>query len=803
MLYLYINLRYYKQLQRIAPEELAGFQTELVDAVNHNGGQLHQITGAWFCVFLESSIGYLFAVSRTLSALRELFSRSRNRIREYLVAVDIAPDDCSIDLLYQEVRRFDSMLIPDEAVLLSSRVARLLASYITVVPHPDSGWLQYTGGKLVTWDASSVSAEAPAPSIARLLFPDSDLLPWKMLRNWLSCTGYTMMPPTGNPEFTDEYTTNRHAIRQYEAWRFCGSHPHWRLQGMQSFYSTVFTHVGRTFTESLQIAVDVERYLDVKDVLQAFFPDLSFAHCDPPKFQPLDLKNIPEDLQDLAYLTWLASDVLFLDEIPAFFDYLGRKKDFVYALGIWLHSYGLLAVPSDLRTFSRSAMLSLETQLAERAVPLKRKVADFLWTLYQNGSLGPCFELFDLFSSLGFECPDCFLLACVYRDPDPGSSLALHSKDFQNQAVYESARLLESARERYEGGFFSESTQGVKRVLHVFQQEACHSGEYRALDLLAMLTLANADSDSLSYLEYALDTARILKDQDAQLSTRIEMVTVSFVQGNLHTSLCDLATLLSMCNRLYAKDREVFLRFLEGRIKLELGDYQAAETSFSIAADLAVKNGIECAVPLCRVWGARSCIYQGRYSEATTVLHEHAEDIPDAWLFLVEAEVLSGKEDSAIPAVTVIASGLQTVPREHPATMSWHSGFAAFEDRCYGTASDRRFSLRMLQAFTAYRDCRAGIEHNHGLVIGQLESLARSAMNVHDPWAAVYYFFCYDVSRALNSGGAETITWLSRSFKFLQKKAQAISSNTVREHYMQKNLWNARLYRAARENKLI
>lgn len=804
MLYLYVNVRYHKQLQRIAPEVLTGFNTELADAVKRNGGHLHQASGSWFCIFSESSIGYLFASSRVLGTIRELFGRSRDRIREYLVAVDLAPDDCSMDLLQQEVHCFESMLIPDEALLLSSRAARLLASYIHVIPHPDSGWLQYTGGKLAAWDASTAAAEAPVQSSATVLYPDNDSHPWKLLRNWLSFTGYTSIPATEDDDFTLEYTASRPAVGQHEAWRFCSTHPHWRLRGMQAFYSTVLAQADRIFEEPLQIAADAQRFSALKDALQSLVPGLSFVRCDPPRFQPLDLKNIPEDLQDLAYLTWLASDLLFLDEMPGFFDFLGRKPDFLHALGIWLHTYGLLAVPDDLRTFNRSAMLRLETQLAERSNPLKRTVAGFLWSLYQKGSLGPCFELFELFSSLGFDCPDGFLLACVYRESDPASSLALHTTDFHTHSVYESARLLESAREKYESGFFSESAQGVKRVLHAFQQEGCQSGEYRALELLAMLTLAqNSDGDALTYLEYALDTARSLKDQEAQLATRMEMVTVSFVQGNLYAALCGLETVLSLCTRLYAKDREVFARFLEGRIKLELGDYRAAEASFFAAADLAMSNGIDSAIPLCRVWQARSCVYQGRYSDGEPVLHEHAEQIPDAWLFILESAILSGKAGGAIPALPVIASRLQAVPRENFSALSWQSGFAALEDRCYGTAPDRRFSLRMLQAFSAYRDWTDGTEQSHTLIIGQLESLARSAMNAHDPWAAVYYFFCYDVSRALNSGGADTITWLSRSFKYLQKRAQAISSNAVREQYMQKNLWNARLYRAARENMLI
>ena len=71
--------------------------------------------------------------------------------------------------------------------------------------------------------------------------------------------------------------------------------------------------------------------------------------------------------------------------------------------------------------------------------------------------------------------------------------------------------------------------------------------------------------------------------------------------------------------------------------------------------------------------------------------------------------------------------------------------FAAAEDRCYGSDPDANVGARLYEALLiAYRirfvpgtDVRSGID--------RLSVIARVAIEASDPYAALYYYFCYDL----------------------------------------------------------
>ncbi len=807
MLFIYIELRYLKQLQRIAPSVPASFFSEIADSVLRNGGEYQALSSGSFCFFDEHLVGSTFAAARVLDSIRTALEKNRKRIREYFVLTDIAADKIRIEALQQELRRFEQLVLPDEGLLITSVAGRLLAPYITVVPDNDTGLLLYSGQKIALHDSSDAGSAAPANHENVMLYPDPFGSTLHALRN---CVGLynqeTLAALQDGEENQRLFHENRQALEMFGKSRFSAVRPAWQLRAIGEYYRQFFTALNQKVLcgKTLLIIGTKASSEPLAAAVQEIVPKLKIEIIEPQAKVPADIVTIPTDLRDLAYLAFLGIRFLFIDEMPAFFKYLGKQSDFMEALADWLYSYGLLYDKHDFRSFNFPAMFKLEASMTERSAELRLKMADYLRSLSVAGVLEAGFEIYDILVDLGCQCPDSFLLACIYRSSDPMAALAEHAGQFSNRQLYESARLLETAREKYESGLFSESAQSVKRVLHVFQQEKSQAGEFRALSLLGMLTLAqNSDDDAIVYLEYALENAEAMKDTLAILATRLDMATVWFIQGNYHFALCALERLQTVVSGCYAKDREVLIVFLKGRIRFELGDYRGAETLFESAAAIAANHEITNAIPLCRVWYARSLLHQNRFASAENILVEHIQKIPDAHLFLLESRMLSGREGVSLPANEDLITAYAAVPRWNPDNPGWESGFALAEDRCYGTSSDKRLAVRMLQVFSIYGDYRIGRETSRTLVLGQLDSLARAAMSARDPYAALYYYLCYEVCREQSAVSADTTTYLSRAFKYLQKRSHVIDNNSIREQYMQQQLWNGKLFRAARDNMLI
>jgi hypothetical protein len=243
---------------------------------------------------------------------------------------------------------------------------------------------------------------------------------------------------------------------------------------------------------------------------------------------------------------------------------------------------------------------------------------------------------------------------------------------------------------------------------------------------------------------------------------------------------------------------------MKGRIALELGDYRNAELYFQTAASLASFHHIPESVSLCRVWYARSIILQGRFATGEEILLACAQSIPDAYVFLLEACFLSGRkmEDTDIPRS--IASAFSSADRWSSGKFTWKSGFAMAEDRCPGSTPDSLVVSRMFDVFLLC--CRSRFCERDELadIVASLAAHAKTACEQEDPYGGIYFFFAHELTMHLDEiPSADATALLSRAFKYMQKRANEIGDNNMREQYMQTPVWNSRLYRAARDNMLI
>ena len=805
MVYIYIELRYQRQLNRICPDVPAAFFSAVAESVRKNGGTVHRCVNGFLYQFDNSSIGFAFASARAIGYLQKLLEQNRNRIREYFILVDYSEKDIPVDNFRERLSVYENIITPDEGILVTESARECLQSYIDSVRLPETSLYMYSGLSFAeNTDQGQKSAEMPIVPVLYTAYADD---PVSALIN-LICTLPYKEPPQGlTEEESSLYAESRNALEVYKRFRFSSNQPAYRIAACVDCLSFVLRSVCSSSGKPLSVRVYGSDQLSGgwTQVMDKLSQTCRFDLAESPVFLAADLKSLPDDLADLAYLLHLAVSFLYLDELPSFFQSLGKESDFIDALGNWLYSAGILSDQKDFRSFNPALSSPIKKRVGERKNVLDGKLASFLWKQYESGKIEPVFPLCAILDDLKFDVPDNFLVSCLYHENDPLHALKSIYPRFKNRQIPETIEMLELARAKYEQGKFEESGILAKNILQVFQNERILAGEYRTLSLIAMLSLVrnNAD-DSVVYLEYALENAERMHDSYAILCTRFDMVMVYFLIGNLHFSLCGMDSVEKIIESCYAKDWEVLLLFMKGRISFELGDYRNAELLFQTAASLASVHQIPESVSLCRVWYARSLVHQGRYASAESILAECAVAISDSWLFLLESAIISGREmpNMEFPDKFPVASD-HTARLMHE-KFSWKSGFSIAEDRCFGVASETSIPARMYEAFSLYYRARFVKDSDMNDTVDSLSLIARIALEAKDPYASIYYYFCYDLGiKSDKILPADTAGFLSRGFKYMQCRANEIGDNSMREHFMQVPSWNSRLYRAARDNMLI
>lgn len=806
MLFIYLELRYQSQLNRICPEILDAFLSAVSASVRKNGGSVTAVSGGNLYCFESTAVGYAFSASRAIADIRNLLGDNRARIREYFILVDDTERTVTADTIHDYLADYDSAIMPDEGIFITPAANRQLSSYIKTVPLEGMALGIYSGSCVMEYaspDSSSGNENKPLLSFHSGFVRD----PVSVFRNIVFAVGTESRMENLSGEEKELFGETAYALEMFARSRFSPEQPEYRISACLDHFSLYFRTVQQVPERRIPITIYGAKPLPASFDL---FLDKLAAVCDfvrlpDPVYLPSDLKNIPSDLLELSWLVYRAVQFLGADEFVPFFIFLGKKDDFISALGTWLYSYGILSNPDDFNSVNLSLFYRIESKLGERTGLLDSKIASFLWKKYEEGLLVPSFAFLAVLDSLHFIPPDSFFVSCLYHEADFSMALERVRDRFRNPEIAVAVEKTERAWKSYDSGDLSGADSVAREVLRIFQGEGILAGEYRVLSLIALLSLArNNGDDAIVYLEFALENAERMHDSHAELCTRFDMSLVHFILGNFHFSVCSLESVDRIVGTCYAKDWEVLVLFIKGRIAFELGDYRNAELYFQTAASLASVHQIPESVSLCRVWYARALVFQNRFATGQDILISCALTIPEAYLFLLEACLLSGRKIDGVAFPEKLPEPSVAAERWSTGQISWRSGFSMAEDRCFGNHADLRIASRMYDVLTLCYRSRFDEAPDVPDIVRRISEHAKNALEVKDPYAGIYYYFSYDLAARLSTAqSADATAFLSRAFKYLQKRANEIDDNAMREQYMQTPIWNSRLYRAARDNMLI
>jgi TPR repeat-containing protein TP_0123 len=170
-------------------------------------------------------------------------------------------------------------------------------------------------------------------------------------------------------------------------------------------------------------------------------------------------------------------------------------------------------------------------------------------------------------------------------------------------------------------------------------------------------------------------------------------------------------------------------------------------------------------------------------------------------LFLIESFLLA-------PVLRDERAKIQVTPETFAASLEpYQSGFVLAEElvwrNLYGKSTMQVFYTAM-NNYYRFRLAFGSLEDSATIYIQQLEDTAREALRYHDMYASIYAYLCYDAILRKEGTTSDTANgYLSRSFKALQNCMDTMTENAVRDKFIFRNVWNAKLYAAAQKNKLI
>ncbi len=369
---------------------------------------------------------------------------------------------------------------------------------------------------------------------------------------------------------------------------------------------------------------------------------------------------------------------------------------------------------------------------------------------------------------------------------------------------YDAVLLLEISRYYHASSDYFHALQSVKKALIYLQDTGHQRLEGTAFIELGFIMLCKGKTlESSEYLYLAIERLYGTGDNYSLMKAYLFTAAGHYLRGELKLAIdsndkaIELAMLSGEENWLFS------CRFFQCRIFFELGRYFDAERLLS---SCLLQNEIfhdENRRKLFLSWTARACIYQGKVYRGINMLKSLPED-PETLYFLAEAMFFNGNlskaleyTDSALQHSEYFSLGF--LPLEF---LSWKNGYVQTEGRMLRSEEGTGVLFHNIRALKAYLLGLSG-KKEEGTEL--LYSLTREQkLSENDPYNRLYfYYYAILLDRKDSSDLIDKLTLLSKALKYLQQTSSRIEDPGVRQEFMNKNYWNARLVSEAKKEKLI
>lgn len=810
MFSVFLEIVYERQLRKINLKILTDFINLIKEEALSNGAEIIQEQGSFYFLFKKKSIAYAFSTARFLYNVNKILISYKNKISEVRCIADYYEEEISNDVLFEFLSLYKKRLIPEMGIFASKEASDKLSKYIDF-NETDASVLLCNAFNF--FENINLTSNKNAEENASIILHRNDNYFWAIYNFILANPLDNDCLKAMSAEDRVSFLATKNVYIYLKKHRFSKDMPQYFVDAFLTNAAIYLKNYIKKQNAGISIKVLIDNLDDKKNLEEA---EKIYTVSKYMEIEALDpslpsIYNIPDDLLQLIYIILVSSKYFFYDEISDFLVSLNKSKAFFDDVYAWMYSMGIILVENNIYAVPYGL-----PEIIERRINLSKNMADsniteYLWAKYKKGILNANSDTEKIFDSLNFKCKPDFLLASIFHNYSDSSIEGLDLKKYKNEIFYNALKYYQNSIIANIDDSTTKSYAYLKAAIGFFQENKLESGEYRAFSLLAFFNLMqNKISDAITYFSYALDNAEHSHDTSFICDALFNISVVYFLQNNLKQSITFLDRLAAAVDEYFELDWKIPYLFMKGRVYLQIGEFNKAVENFKTASDFAdlYFDKIE---PLCKSWYGRSLIYMGQIKNGQELLMKCIDYTDDALLFLLESFLFYPVLNNDLEKMDLDISSIYSVYNNSGLTdfINLKSGFSIAEDLIWSNIYNMSIGKKMFDAFYNYYNCKINFSKMYDIeeckiFLSNLEASAVESLYQNDPYSSLYMYLCYDLSVKLyGESSSQTIAYLSKAFKSMQKNVLAIGENDIRDKYMQNNLWNSKLFKIAKNQKLI
>jgi len=532
------------------------------------------------------------------------------------------------------------------------------------------------------------------------------------------------------------------------------------------------------------------------------------------KEQNVNIDSLADDLLELMYILLYSLRFIFVDEVYNFFFEVTGSTSYDCVLSI-MYQAGILSKEGMIHSYKEQVLKQFEKKLKLKKVKLNIYIAQFLLNKYKKSELCADIHLKSILDALKCDYDKTLeknLIVDIFFNTR-GGYLPMPRAKNSNDAIFQNMEIFkkyEDANVFQNNGDVDGAISLSKELNTYFHKNRLLSGEYKSFALLSFLYLKkNNITEAQTYSIYALELAKKTKNDSFICEAKYFLSLLYFLQKDFGNALGMLQDLLYSVSTSFMQEWKVFSLFLQARLYLELGQANRAASLFNLAKDFASRY-FPNLLPACNIWYCKACIYDGKGDKVIEILKKEKGE--EACLFLLEAVILFPELASVVGEVENLKHKydemtnlkLNAEGNSEDEKTEYHA-FEYMEDIAWQSLYKTSYVSRLFNCFYSYYKVNYSpyesekIEH-----LDFLKEMAMESLYAKDLNASILLYFCYAGECAIDGKTTGVaLGFLSKACSVLQRACTPMFGTDMRDAFMKENVWNAKLFRSASENKLL
>lgn len=507
-----------------------------------------------------------------------------------------------------------------------------------------------------------------------------------------------------------------------------------------------------------------------------------------------EIEKLSDDLLETIYVLIFATRFIFSNELEDFFFETTKTKTFNDLMNI-MYQHNVVLRSDCIFSYQSVAIEEIEKKLKEKRDYFAFFISKYLWSKYKDAQIDCDINLKKTFDELNFKYDKVFDIDIFFNLKKHYLFLQCNENDLVLENI-EELKKYDSIVKLKEKGQCNKAFVLIKELHSYFHNARILSGEYRSCSLLGFSFLENNNiGEALTYFIYSLEIAKKTKNASFICEALCYLSVVYFLQKDFQNCSITLQELSNSISIFFMQEWKVFCLFIQARLFMELGEAKKASTAFKLAKDFSSLY-FKHLEKTCDIWYARALIFEGKIERGNKILEMYEDG--QTLLFSLESLLLFPEKEQ---------KDVFELKKRYEKLSLKFEVFPFFEDIAWYKLYKQSIATRLFNAFyhyymiMYYSKTRKSKSSEH---LEKLEEIAMTSLYSKDNNATIYLYLSYMAQCKVDGEvTGKALGVLSKACNIMQKNTSFMYETSMRDRFMKQNLWNAKLFEVASENKLI